>query len=90
MREGLSRKRSFFYGQLSGMVEPLAGILGAWLVSFVYPLLPFALAFAAGAMIYVVIEEIIPEAQSEGSSDVSTLGAMSGFSIMMFLDIYFS
>jgi ZIP family zinc transporter len=90
MREGLSRKRSFFYGQLSGMVEPLAGVSGAWLVSLVYPLLPFALAFAAGAMIYVVIEEIIPEAQSEGSSDVSTLGAMSGFSIMMFLDVFFS
>ncbi|MCX8081480.1 MAG: ZIP family metal transporter, partial [Bacteroidia bacterium] len=90
VREGLSRKKAFFYGQLSGMVEPLAGVLGAWLVSFISPVLPFALAFAAGAMVFVVVEEIIPESQSEGSSDFSTIGAMLGFAVMMFLDVYFS
>ncbi len=90
MREGFSRKKAFFYGQLSGMVEPFAGILGAWLVSFISPVLPFALAFAAGAMVFVVVEEIIPESQSEGSSDFSTVGAMLGFAVMMFLDVFFS
>lgn len=90
MREGFSRKKAFFFGQLSGMVEPFAGIVGAWLVSFILPVLPFALAFAAGAMVFVVVEEIIPESQSEGSSDFSTIGAMLGFAVMMFLDVFLS
>lgn len=85
--EGLSRWRSFFYGQLSGVVEPLAGVFGAALVIFIRPLLPYALAFAAGAMIYVVIEELIPESQRTGSTDISTIGAMLGFALMMLLDV---
>ncbi len=86
-REGLSRWKSFVYGQASGMVEPVAGVLGALLVISMRPILPFALAFAAGAMIYVVVEEVIPEAQSGGNSDVATLGAMLGFAVMMTLDV---
>lgn len=86
-REGLSRFRSFAYGQASGLVEPVAGVLGALLVTAMRPILPYALSFAAGAMIYVVVEEVIPESQSSGNSDISTLGAMAGFAIMMFLDV---
>ncbi len=86
-REGMSRLKSFMYGQVSGIVEPIAGVLGATLVIFIQPLLPYALAFAAGAMIYVVVEELIPEAQQHGSSDYSTIGAMAGFAIMMLLDV---
>ena len=86
-REGLSRWRSFVYGQASGIVEPIAGVVGALLVVTMQPLLPYALAFAAGAMIYVVVEEVIPEAQSGGNSDVATMGAMLGFAIMMTLDV---
>jgi ZIP family zinc transporter len=86
-REGLSRLRSFWYGQLSGIVEPLAGVLGAAAVIAVEPLLPFALAFAAGAMIYVVIEELIPESQIERESDIATVGGMLGFAVMMTMDI---
>ncbi len=86
-REGFSRRKAFFYGQLSGMVEPLAGLLGAWLVSKVAPILPYALAFAAGAMIFVVIEQIIPESQTGEETDYSTIGAMLGFATMMFLDV---
>lgn len=85
--EGLSRTRSFFYGQLSGVVEPIAGVIGASAVFLMRPILPYALSFAAGAMIYVVIEELIPEAQRGENTDIATLGAMLGFSIMMFLDI---
>jgi zinc transporter, ZIP family len=85
--EGLSRARSFFYGQLSGMVEPVAGVLGAAAVLLMRPLLPYALSFAAGAMIYVVIEELIPESQREESTDIATLGAMMGFAVMMLLDV---
>jgi len=85
--EGFSRWRSFFYGQLSGVVEPMAGVFGAALVIFIRPLLPYALAFAAGAMIYVVIEELIPESQRTGSTDISTIGAMLGFALMMLLDV---
>ncbi|HKL13816.1 MAG TPA: ZIP family metal transporter [Halanaerobiales bacterium] len=85
-REGFSALKSFNYGQLSGVVEPLAGVIGAWAVLSMRPLLPYALSFAAGAMIYVVIEELIPESQSEGT-DIATLGAMVGFSIMMLLDV---
>jgi zinc transporter, ZIP family len=86
-REGLSRAKSFWYGQLSGIVEPIAGVLGAILVVTMTPILPYALAFAAGAMIYVVVEEVIPESQRSGNSDISTLGAIGGFALMMFLDV---
>lgn len=86
-RENLSRTRAFLYGQASGIVEPVAGVIGAVLVVWLQPLLPYALAFAAGAMIYVVVEELIPEAQQKGSSDWSTIGAMLGFGVMMLLDV---
>jgi ZIP family zinc transporter len=88
-REGLSRSKSFWYGQLSGIVEPLAGMLGAAAVILARPILPYALAFAAGAMIYVVVEELIPESQLEKNTHVATGGAMLGFAIMMFLDVAF-
>lgn len=86
-REGISRKKSFYYGQLSGVVEPVAGVLGAIAVLSMQPLLPYALSFAAGAMIYVVVEELIPEAQTSGSSDTATIGTMVGFAVMMVLDV---
>lgn len=86
-REGFSRIRSFWYGQASGMVEPVAGVIGAALVILMRPILPYALAFAAGAMIYVVVEELIPEAQRERHSDLATIGAMLGFAVMMTLDV---
>jgi ZIP family zinc transporter len=86
-REGLSRFKSFWYGQLSGIVEPIAGVLGAFAVIVMRPILPYALAFAAGAMIYVVVEELIPEAQHEKETDIATIGAMVGFSVMMLLDV---
>jgi ZIP family zinc transporter len=86
-REGLSRTKSFWYGQLSGAVEPVAGVLGALAVVRMQPLLPYALAFAAGAMIYVVVEEVIPESQQGGNTDLATLGAMLGFALMMTLDV---
>ena len=86
-REGFSRVKAFWYGQLSGMVEPLAGIAGAAAVLLIKPLLPYALAFAAGAMIYVVVEELIPEAQLDKKTDVATFGAMLGFAVMMALDV---
>ncbi len=87
-REGMSRARSFMYGQASGMVEPIAGVLGAAAVLFFQPLLPYALAFAAGAMIYVVVEELIPEAQMDKSdTHHATIGAMLGFAVMMLLDV---
>lgn len=89
-REGFSRKKAFVYGQASGIVEPVAGVLGAFAVIKIKPILPYALAFAAGAMIYVVIEELIPEAQHEeggSKTDVATIGAMIGFAVMMLLDV---
>jgi ZIP family zinc transporter len=86
-REGLSRRRAFFYGQASGVVEPIAGVLGAALVLLMRPILPYALAFAAGAMIFVVVEEAIPESQNSGNPHIATLGAMLGFAIMMSLDV---
>ncbi|MBN2377278.1 MAG: ZIP family metal transporter [Sedimentisphaerales bacterium] len=86
-REGLSRAKSFWFGQLSGSVEPIAAVLGASAVLFAQPILPYALAFAAGAMIFVVVEEAIPESQQGGNTDLATLGAMSGFTIMMILDV---
>jgi ZIP family zinc transporter len=87
-REGMSRLKSFMYGQASGMVEPIAALGGAAAVIFIRPLLPYALAFAAGAMIYVVVEELIPEAQrNQGDTHTATIGAMLGFAVMMFLDV---
>ena len=86
-REGLSRRKAFSYGQLSGMVEPIAGVLGAYLVVTISPLLPYALSFAAGAMIFVVVEELIPESQSGHETDLSTIGVMIGFALMMLLDV---
>jgi len=86
-REGLSRRRSFWYGQLSGVVEPIAGVIGAATVIVAQPILPYALAFAAGAMIFVVIEELVPEAQRGGNTDLATMGAMVGFAVMMLLDV---
>lgn len=86
-REGMSRLRSFWYGQLSGVVEPIAGVIGAAAVIFMRPILPYALAFAAGAMIYVVVEEVIPESQLKKNTDVATVGAMLGFALMMTLDV---
>jgi len=86
-REGFSRLKAFNYGQFSGMVEPIAGVLGAYLVLLMKPLLPYALSFAAGAMIFVVVEELIPESQAGDESDLSTIGALLGFSTMMFLDV---
>jgi len=86
-REGFSRLKAFNYGQLSGIVEPISGIIGAYLVLAVTPLLPYALSFAAGAMIFVVVEELIPESQTGNETDLSTIGAMLGFATMMFLDV---
>ena len=86
-RLGLSRRRSFFYGQLSAIVEPVAGVVGALAVLWMQPILPYALAFAAGAMIYVVIEEVIPETQLDAHTDIATLGFIGGFIVMMVLDV---
>ncbi len=86
-REGMSRLKSFWYGQLSGAVEPVAGLIGAAAVILMRPILPYALAFAAGAMIYVVIEELIPESQLKKNTDIATVGAMLGFAVMMTLDV---
>ena len=88
-REGLSRRKSFWYGQLSAIVEPIAGVIGATAVIIAQPILPYALAFAAGAMIFVVIEEVIPEAQRGGNTDLATMGGMVGFAAMMLLDVAF-
>jgi len=86
-REGISRFKSFFYGQVSAIVEPISAVIGAYAVYMAKPILPYALAFAAGAMIFVVVEEVIPESQSEGNSDIATMGSILGFMIMMVLDV---
>lgn len=86
-REGLSRFKSFWYGQLSGAVEPIGGVLGALAVLAMRPILPYALAYAAGAMIFVVVEDAVPESQMSGNTDIATLGAMLGFAVMMTLDV---
>ncbi len=88
-REGVKRSKAFMYGQLSGLVEPISAVIGALLVVVIGPMLPYALAFAAGAMIYVVAEELIPESQlgHDGQGDVATIGVMVGFALMMFLDV---
>lgn len=88
-REGMSRLKSFWYGQLSGTVEPIAGVIGAAVVIVARPILPYALGFAAGAMIFVVVEEVIPESQRGGNTDLATMGAMVGFVVMMVLDVAF-
>lgn len=88
-REGLSRLKSFWYGQLSAVVEPVAGIIGAAVVFTSQAILPYALAFAAGAMIFVTVEELIPESQRHGNTDIATMGAMIGFAVMMVLDVAF-
>ncbi|RLG34110.1 ZIP family metal transporter [Methanosarcinales archaeon] len=88
-REGMSRLKSFWYGQLSGIVEPVAGVIGAAAVIFAQPILPYALAFAAGAMIFVVVEEVVPESQRGGNTDLATMSAMIGFAVMMVLDVAF-
>ncbi|MEA2005504.1 MAG: ZIP family metal transporter [Acidobacteriota bacterium] len=88
--EGMSRFRSFWYGQLSGIVEPITSVIGAVVVITVKPILPYALSFAAGAMIFVVVEELIPESQRGKNTDLATLGAMIGFAVMMVLDVAFS
>ncbi len=88
-REGMSRLKSFWYGQLSAIVEPVAGVIGAAAVIIAQPVLPYALAFAAGAMIFVVIEEVVPEAQRGGNTDLATMGGMVGFAVMMLLDVAF-
>lgn len=86
-RMGMSRKKSFIYGQASAIVEPIAGVLGATAVTFFTPILPYALAFAAGAMIFVVVEEVIPETQLDKYTDIATLGFIIGFTVMMALDV---
>lgn len=86
-RQGISRLRSFWFGQLSAIVEPIAGVVGALAVLSIQPLMPYALAFAAGAMIYVVVEEVIPETQRDRFTDIATLGFIGGFVLMMVLDV---
>ncbi len=86
-RQGASRFKSFWYGQLSAIVEPIAGVLGAWAVLTFQPILPYALAFAAGAMIFVVVEEVIPETQRDKYTDIATMGFIAGFIIMMSMDV---
>ncbi len=86
-REGLSRFKSFVYGQFSGLVEPIAGVIGALIVSASQTVMPYALGFAAGAMLYVIVEEIIPESQRSNNADLATMCTMIGFVVMMILDV---
>ena len=86
-RMGVSRFKSFWYGQLSAIVEPIAAVIGVLIVTQSQAILPYALAFAAGAMIFVVVEEVIPESQYGGNTDLATIGTMVGFTIMMTLDV---
>ncbi len=86
-REGVSRAKALWYGQLSAVVEPIGGVLGAGAVLLMRPILPYALAFAAGAMIFVVVEELIPEGHRHGNVDLATSGAVIGFAVMMMLDV---
>jgi zinc transporter, ZIP family len=88
-REGVALGKSFFFGQLSAVVEPVAGVVGVLAVTLATPLLPYALAFAAGAMIFVVVEELIPESQKGGHADLATMSLMSGFAVVMTLDVAF-
>jgi zinc transporter, ZIP family len=86
-REGMKRSKAFFYGQMSGIVEPIAGVIGALLVIHIQAILPYALSFAAGAMIFVVVEELIPESQLADNTDWTTLATLLGFGVMMTLDV---
>ena len=86
-RAGLSRRKSWFWGQLSAIVEPIFAVIGAALVMLVWPILPYALSFAAGAMIFIVVEEVIPESQKGGNTDLATMGLIAGFIVMMSLDV---
>jgi zinc transporter, ZIP family len=86
-REGLSRAKAWWYGQLSATVEPVAAVIGCLAVTTMRPALPYALAFAAGAMIFVTVEEVIPESQTGGHADLATLGTIVGFAVMMTLDV---
>jgi len=86
-RQGLSRRKSFMYGQLSAIVEPVAAVIGAYAVMTFQPILPYALAFAAGAMVFVVVEEVIPETQQDKYSDIATMGFIVGFIVMMTMDV---
>lgn len=88
-RDGMSRGKAFMYGQASGIVEPFAAVFGVLAVTWITPLLPFALSFAAGAMIFVVVEEVIPGAQENGNKDLATVSVMIGFAVMMMLDVAF-
>ena len=87
VNEGFSKKKAFLYGVISGIVEPIAAVLTILLANLVTPILPYLLAFAAGAMIYVVVEELIPESQSGEHSNLATIGVAIGFTLMMILDI---
>jgi len=84
---GISRNKAFHMGHMSAFVEPVFAVIGAALVFFFLPILPFALSFAAGAMIYVVVEEVIPESQNNGNTDIATLATIAGFAVMMLLDV---
>ena len=86
-RQGVSRWKSWKWGQLSAIVEPIFAVIGAAVVMQVLPILPYALAFAAGAMIYIVVEEVIPESQRGGNTDLATMGLILGFIVMMILDV---
>src|SRR5690606_36651036 len=86
-REGMSRGKAWWYGQMSAVVEPFAAVIGCVAVLWMRPILPYALAFAAGAMIFVVVEEVIPESQTGGNGDLATIGTMLGFAVMMTLDV---
>ena len=86
-RQGLSKYKSWQWGQLSAIVEPIFAVIGAAIVLQVLPILPYALAFAAGAMIFIVVEEVIPESQSGGNTDLATMGLIAGFIVMMVLDV---
>ncbi|HEM5988635.1 TPA: ZIP family metal transporter [Streptococcus suis] len=85
--DGASRWKAFYWGSMSAVVEPIAALIGAVAVTYMTPILPYALSFAAGAMIFVVVEELIPESQTNGNTDIATLGLMAGFIIMMVLDV---
>ena len=84
---GFSRRKSWMWGQLSAIVEPIFAVIGAALVMLVWPILPYALSFAAGAMIFIVVEEVIPESQRGGNTDIATMGLVVGFIVMMSLDV---
>ena len=86
-RQGISKFKSWQWGQLSAIVEPIFAVIGAAIVMQVFPILPYALSFAAGAMIFIVVEEVIPESQSGGNTDLATIGLIAGFIVMMVLDV---